>query len=113
MAHWVPTARWVRHPRLRRGAKVSPFICRASRRRSITSLTLIQWVPGWSLGRLPLQLFALHASCRRSVLRDRGQRSILIVRCRRGVLSRPVLSGGLKRVLVVLFVPSVERDGVT
>ena len=26
---------------------------------------------------------------------------------------RPVLSGGLKRVLVVLFVPSVERDGVT
>src|SRR6266446_7070174 len=71
MAHWVPTARWVRHPRLRRGAKVSPFICRASRRRSITSLTLIQWVPSWSLGRLPLQLFALHASCRRSVLRDR------------------------------------------
>lgn len=26
---------------------------------------------------------------------------------------RPVLSGGRKRVLVVLFVPSVERDGVT
>ena len=71
------------------GLKVSPFICRASRRRSITSLTLIQWVPGWSLGRLPLQLFALHASCRRSVLRDRGQRSILIVRCRRGVLRPP------------------------
>src|SRR5206468_2105190 len=80
MAHWVPTARWVRHPRLRRGAKVSPFICRASRRRSITSLTLIQWVPGWSLGRLPLQLFALHASCRRSVLRDRGQRGGALVK---------------------------------
>jgi hypothetical protein len=26
---------------------------------------------------------------------------------------RPVLRGGRKRVLVVLFVPSVERDGVT
>jgi len=26
---------------------------------------------------------------------------------------RPVLSGGRKRVLVVLFVPSVERDGAT
>lgn len=26
---------------------------------------------------------------------------------------RPVLSGGRKRVLVVLFVPSVERDGTT
>src|SRR6266436_58883 len=114
MAHWVPTARWVRHPRLRRGAKVSPFICRASRRRSITSLTLIQWVPGWSLGRLPLQLFALHASCRRSVLRDRGQRSILIVRWRRGVLRPPdAARSSVERVLVVLFVPSVERDGVT
>ena len=27
--------------------------------------------------------------------------------------SRPTLSGGRKRVLVVLFVPSVERDGTT
>jgi hypothetical protein len=27
--------------------------------------------------------------------------------------SQPVLGGGRKRVLVVLFVPSVERDGVT
>jgi len=29
------------------------------------------------------------------------------------VRRRPVLSGGRKRVLVVLFVPSVERDGAT
>jgi hypothetical protein len=29
------------------------------------------------------------------------------------VRRRPILSGGRKRVLVVLFVPSVERDGVT
>jgi hypothetical protein len=35
MAHWVLAALWVRHPRLRRGSKVSSFLCRASRRRSI------------------------------------------------------------------------------
>ena len=29
------------------------------------------------------------------------------------VRQRPVLSGGRKRVLVVLFIPSVERDGKT
>ncbi len=29
------------------------------------------------------------------------------------VRRRPLLSGGRKRVLVALFVPSVERDGTT
>ena len=51
-------------------------------------------------------------------LRGRGKRSILIVgmakmRARRPRGEQKVLSGGRKRVLVVLFVPSVERDGAT
>jgi len=46
-----------------------------------------------------------------------GSRSILIekvaTRRQRPVRRRSGLSGGRKRVLVVLFVPSVERDGTT
>jgi hypothetical protein len=34
-------------------------------------------------------------------------------RTRKASVARSVLAGGRKRVLVVLFVPSVERDGVT
>src|SRR5436309_1531196 len=50
-------------------------------------------------------------------LRGRPQRSILIAMARkkpsrtRG--KRSALGGGRKRVLVVLFIPSVERDGAT
>jgi hypothetical protein len=36
-----------------------------------------------------------------------------MARTRRPPKKRPVLTSGRKRVLVVLFVPSVERDGVT
>ena len=51
-------------------------------------------------------------------LRRAGTRSILIVAMAKKPnqapsTRRPVLSGGRKRVLVVLFVPSVERDGTT
>jgi hypothetical protein len=51
-------------------------------------------------------------------LRAADKRSILIVamakkRTRTPRAQQPVLSGGRKRVLVVLFVPSVERDGAT
>src|SRR5262245_58518507 len=55
---------------------------------------------------------------RSSGLRDGDKRSILIVgmpkkRGRTPSKRQGVLSGGRKRVLVVLFVPSVERDGTT
>jgi hypothetical protein len=45
--------------------------------------------PRFELWTAPLQLVALHASCRRTSLRDRGPRSILIVRCRRRSALRP------------------------
>src|SRR6266478_7131208 len=104
MAHWLLTAPWVRHPRLRRGAKVSPFLCRGSRRRSIASLTLNQSIPGSSSGRH-------HFLC--TALRDRGPRSILIARCRRSALRPPDAAWSSVEDAGGLFVPSVERDGVT
>jgi hypothetical protein len=52
-----------------------------------------------------------------ALLRGPPERSILIevakTRAKKPEARQKVLSGGRKRVLVVLFVPSVERDGTT